>query len=96
MFTIKANSPEETRSHIVKWLRDQAINHSVGMRMAERARVRDEHRNKSAAYTSAADFIELIKIESLPTSTMINIDIDKCPDCGSIGTCKQGCPSRLF
>lgn len=62
-FIIKADTPEDTKAQIVKWLRDQAINHSVGSRLAERKKVAHDHKTKADAYTSAADFIELIKIE---------------------------------
>lgn len=77
-FIIKANTPEDMRDQIVQWLRDQAINHGVATRIAERAYIQTEHRHKSAAYTSAADFIQLIKIEpKQPIPTMIKL----CPRC---------------
>lgn len=63
-YSIKADTPEETRAQIVEWLRDQSVNHSIGGRMADRKKVSAEHKAKADAYTSAADFIELIKIES--------------------------------
>lgn len=89
IFTIKANTPKETKTLIVKWLRDQAINHSVGSRIAEHKKVQAEHKAKSAAYTSAADFIELINIEPIPKAFGI------CTVCGHIHDLKLSCPPKL-
>lgn len=88
-FTIQADTPEETRAHIVKWLRDQAINHGVGSRIAERKRVSLEHKCKADAYTAAADFIELIKIEGRPRVFIT------CEYCGKSHNPEIACPEYI-
>lgn len=62
-YLIKANSPEEARTEIVKWLNNMASNHRIAAARAVRVRWRDEQLLLAAAHEGAARFIENITIQ---------------------------------
>lgn len=64
MYAIAANTPEELKSAIVKWLKTNASNHRIRASQAVRITVRNHEMAMGCAYQDAADFIENCKIES--------------------------------
>lgn len=63
MFIIKATTPEVMRDEIVKWLNQQASNHSVAARIASRKGTQHTELAKSQAYKDAAKFLEGCTVE---------------------------------
>lgn len=63
MFAIKADTPEEMRDQIVKWLKKQASNHRIASANARLAGTRQEERAMATAYQGAAEFLEKMEVE---------------------------------
>lgn len=62
-YSIRADTPEEARTEIVKWLNNIASNHRIAAARAVRVRYRVEQTTLAAAHEGAARFIENITIE---------------------------------
>lgn len=60
-FVIQANTPDETREAIVKWLNLMASNHRIAA--AKRMHKRDIETARATTYQAAADFWGNVKIE---------------------------------
>lgn len=58
MFQFKANTPEELKSAIVKWLKDCSIHHRSLSRNAVRVAIRVEELILANAYEDIGNFIE--------------------------------------
>ncbi len=61
---IQADTPEETKNQIVKWLKMNASNHRIAAIKASRVAARIENTHLAAAYQGAAEFLERVKIET--------------------------------
>lgn len=72
MFVIKASTPEAMRNEIVKWLKQQASNHSVAARIASRKGTQHTELAKSQAYDGAAKFLEGCKVETISQPEIVD------------------------
>jgi hypothetical protein len=87
-FIINADTPEEMRTAIVQWLRDQQSNHMRQAFICKRVGFEKEQRHIATAYEAAANFIENIQIEPLrvlkgttPNQVIVNELINFVPTC---------------
>lgn len=63
MFAIKADTPEEMRDQIVKWLKHNASNHRIAAANARLAGTRSHETSMAMAYQGAAEFLEKMAVE---------------------------------
>jgi hypothetical protein len=63
MFVIQANTPDETRDAIVKWLNLMASNHRIATAKLAGMHKRDIETARATTYQAAADFWGNVKIE---------------------------------
>lgn len=62
-YIIQADTPQETKDEIVKWLKMNASNHRIAAAKSSRVAVKVENTTLAAAYQGAADFLAQVKIE---------------------------------
>ena len=62
--SIEADTPEETKREIVKWLEDQGLAHRRAARIATHKRVMAEETTKADAYRFAAEYVGKMAIRS--------------------------------
>ena len=63
MFTIKANSPEEVRTQIVKLLNQNASNHRIAASKISGMHKKEIELARASTYEGAAKFIDNISIQ---------------------------------
>lgn len=62
-YSIKANTPEQVRAEIVRWLNTMASHNRIDAAKAKRVEIFKQKAYEAAAYEAAAQFIEKIIIE---------------------------------
>lgn len=65
MYTLRADTPNQAKDEIVKWLLQQASNHRIRASSAVLVRTRKEETSIATAYQAAGDFLAGVEIVPL-------------------------------
>ena len=71
---IQANTPEETKHEIIKWLQMNASNHRIAASKSSRVAIKVENTTLAAAYQGAVDFLKMVQFEGhAPKSNLYRV-----------------------